>query len=294
MARDTIPTSSLATITADRLAKTTPLYGIPEYQTIGFLNQTPASSASSLTTPFPVLAAEVVDALNVTTGWSASTGGAVSLNSTVGEFIWGTGCLNLRKTGTGNSVITYSKSTLTSSVFTAKDFWSWFFIDDLSLLAASGTVVSVRLGSSDANYYQKDFDITELSEGVNWLYFNIAGADSTTGSPSAGAITYFAIIITALSNATVWDTELRLDKLFLATSSDYIVSFETGPSLVGGGRTIRSSTRVRTSQGVGVPATNSGWFTSDGTMYGIDRFTRDDKTQNEEWQFTDEIQVVDK
>lgn len=295
MAQTTIPTELLPAISADRMAKTSPTYGAPGILEVGIGDQTADASATSLTRSFPIKDYEVVDDLDAVTGWSATTDGSVALNTTAGEFIEGTGCLNLVKSGSTQTSVTYSK-TVTSVDFTSKELWVWLHVGDLSDLVASGTAVELRFGSDASNYYYIQYAASALSTGANWLYFNSSTATGTTGSPSIAACDYVAIILTVdLAADTFTGNSIRLDHMHLASAGDYQASFETGPTIVGAdNRTIRSVVRLRTNQAIGATATNTGWKTTDGTLYGIDQFTLDTKTQSEEWQLSDDIQYVEK
>lgn len=282
-------------ITANRLAKTVPDYGIPGYQRLGIGAQTPLATATDLTDPFPIKELEEVDGCDAITGWSASTDAAVNLNTEDGEFIEGTGALNLRKNGATTDEIQFTKSTLTAADWNDKELWLWFFISDLDLLADTGTVLEVRYGSSAGNYYSKNYEPSDLEEGGNWIRFNKASVDGTTGTPNDAAMTYLQLRLTAALSTTAWSaSEVRLDHVFLADQDSYEMPFDNGPTILSDERTIRSTTRIRTAQAIGAPATNSAWYTTDGTMYGIDGYDRNDKTQREEWQFTDEIQTIDR
>jgi hypothetical protein len=285
-------TNELTLAATDRFANTSPSYGAPSAFQAGRNSQDPLATATALTDKVPLETTETVDNADSTSGWSATTDGSVTLNTTTGQYVQGTGCLNLVKTGATVDNVTYSKTT-SSLDYTSKDLWSWFYVDDLDLLAASDAV-EVRYGSDSSNYYYARYDKTALEEGSNWLKHSSSTADGTVGTPTITACAYYAIKITyAAASTTVSAPSIRLDHLQLASSDDYELSYDSGyPQVSLSGNKVRSIATLKTSMAAGQRITNFGWFTSTGELYGIDLMTAANKTQDEEWQVVDEVEFV--
>ena len=179
------------------------------------------------------LAYAQLDACDATTSWSASTDGAVTLNTTNAEFNEGSGCLNITKTGATQTSVTFSKA-ITSTDFTGRTFKLDFYVEDLTELKATGsTAVEIRIGSDSSNYYSKTFDQSLLAES-SWNTLSLAynssdDAAGATGSPDVDAIDYVAIVITyAASSTTVTAGDMRLDNIRLNDIEDVNIRYNMG------------------------------------------------------------------
>lgn len=175
------------------------------------------------------LVATVLDACDATTGWSATTDGEITLNSTVDENKEGDGCLNLIKSGATQTSVTFSKA-MTSADFSDRDLILWFYLESMADLVATGsTAVEIRYGSSSSAYDYKQYDRSDLGTGWNSLSFRRTTATGTTGSPTVSECDYFAIIITyAAATTTVAAPDMRIDHIRLGESYDLDVDYETG------------------------------------------------------------------
>lgn len=292
MANVSVGTEGLIDTVVDRFGNATPTRGAPSYIELGRGSQTPSVTSTSITTPVPITYT-AVDDCNATTGWSATTDGSVALNTTSGEYIEGTGCLNLVKSGTTATSVTYSKTT-TSVDFTSKQFWAWLYITALSDLVASGTAVEVRFGSDSSNYYYKRYTAADLAAGTNWLYFSSATATGTTGSPSISACDYTAIVLTVdAAGDTFTGNRIRLDHVQVSTAAQRQNSHDAGyPSTSSSANKVQSANTIDILEAIGQNITNSGWYGSTGELLGIDSFTSDQKTQEEQWQFVEDVLFV--
>ena len=289
MVQVSVGTDILIDAVEDRFANVSPTYGVPQYTKVGTGAQSPSVGSTDLTTPVPVTYTEVDDC-DATTGWSASTDGSVALNNTDGEFVEGTGCLNLVKSGGTQTSVTYSKTT-TSADFTSKALWLWIYFTDVDDLKASGTCVEVRFGSDSSNYYYKQYAASALADGQNWLHFTSATATGTTGSPSITACDYTAVILTVDSATdTFTGNRVRIDHVQIAATTDFELAFDTGPEANASTDRVDSTSKLTLPMAAGQPLTNAGWFLSTDNMYGIDQITEDQKTQEEEWELSDSVQ----
>mgnify|MGYP006921318270 CR=1 FL=1 len=290
MVNVSVSTDELINAVGDRFVNTSPTYGVPSALRIGLEAQTPSAATSALTREAPITYT-VVDACDATTGWSAGTDGSVALNSTDGEYIEGNGCLNLVKSGTTQTSVAFSKTTL-SVDFTGKDLWVWIYITDLTNLATTACV-TVRFGSDNSNYYSFAVDKADLVAGPNWIVFNSSTATSTTGTPAIAACDYTAIVIvTSATSGTYTGNSVRLDHIQVAGASDYTTSFYSGPTHTTATDVATSVVRVGIGSAVGQPLTNAAWYLSSGQVYGVDQHSEDTKTQEEEFEYTDGVQFV--
>lgn len=290
MVQVSVSTDELINAMGNRFANGTPTYGIPASFQAGILAQTPSAGSTSLTRKAP-LTFTAVDDCEATTGWSASTDGSVALNTTSGEFIEGSGCLNLVKSGTTQTAVTFSKTT-TSVDFTSKELWVWLYIADLTNFATT-SCVQIRFGSDSSNYYSYTVNKADLVVGPNWLYFSSATATGTTGSPVIASCDYTAIVITtSATSGTYTGNSVRIDHLQVVTAANMSSTFYSGPTQNTATDVVTSIVRVGVGDAIGQPLTNSGWFLSTGEMYGIDQYTADTKTQEEEFEYTDGVQLV--
>ncbi len=181
---------------------------------------------------FNNIAFQELDNCDATTDWSASTDGAITLNTTNGEFNEGTGALNITKTGATVDNVTFSKTLSSTFDFTKSNFKLDFYVEDQSELASAGsTQVEIRVGSDSSNYYSKTF--TNIGQGSwNSLTLKHNSTDSsasTTGTPNATAVDFVAIKITyASSSTTVSAGDMRLDNIRFNEEDDLDINLEIG------------------------------------------------------------------
>lgn len=292
MTNVSIPTNLLVDAIVQRFGSASPTYGIPARIKVGIGDETPSVTATDLATPAPITYT-AVDDCNATTGWSATTDGSVALNTTSGEFIEGTGGLNLVKSGTTQTSVTFSKTT-TSRNFTSQTLWSWLYINSTTYaLLGAGTAVEIRFGSDSSNYYYKQYTAAALASGVNWLYFTSATATGTTGTPTITACDYYAVIITVnATSVTYTSNSVRLDHLQIAGATDYYMDLDSAPAVDLTGDKVTSQATMNLVKAIGQNLNNAMIQDSSGNAYTFDQFTTDNKTKDEEWRFTDEIAVI--
>jgi hypothetical protein len=124
----------------------------------------------------------VIDACDATTGWSqGGDASAVTLNTTSGEFVEGTGCLNLPATNSTH-VATWSK-TIASTDLSDKRLVLWFYISDKTLLTADSDAIAIVLGTSGfTNTNEYHFNRSSCINGWNSLQVTCASASASTGA----------------------------------------------------------------------------------------------------------------
>lgn len=126
--------------------------------------------------------------------WQGSTNATIPVLNTV-EGIEGEYCINLGKSGTGSSVVTYSRTLPSPLDYSKAELFSLYFNINSSesyfALKETGCVV-VKFGTDSANYYSYSFNRNNLL--VGWQSPNISIADMTiTGTPSLNQIQYLEI-----------------------------------------------------------------------------------------------------
>lgn len=225
MANNNMKLRQGANILLNRGNKETPDYTIPNRFRVSIDTPDVAWADTSLTTMIPISGTETADDCSATTGWTASGTNSVSVNSSTYKPDGGTdGALNIIKSDTSSATITVSK-TVTSLDGTSKDLTAWIYVVDATALAKISTS-AIRYGSDSSNYYLKAIT---LAEGWNFIKIAItSGFDSTTGSPTIGALDYFYLeIVTDNATDTFSAGDIILDAIRLAGADDYYKTTET-------------------------------------------------------------------
>jgi len=153
-----------------------------------------------------------INTCDTSTAW-VTTGDAQTevLNTTSGEFLEGTGCLNIpytNSTGVGSWSQTYSATTLTS-----KKVYLWFYINLATDLTDSSSAITVSIAntssfaSATTNEYYTSRD--SISNGWNSIYLDIDSADLTGSSISTSSITDIKLTIEADISQT--GNSMRMD-----------------------------------------------------------------------------------
>jgi len=247
---------------------------------IGDGTTAPSTGDTSLTRRIPVKNTEQIDDFDATTGWSAGTDSAVSLNTTT--FKQGTGSVSLAKSGTSGTSMSMDK-TVTSLDFTSKDLWLWVYITDVTELVSSGTALTIRYGSDSSNYYYLDVAIGSLSDGWNYVTFNTSTASGTTGSPTIAACDYlyFAFNVDAAGDTIAAD-QIMIDDAKLAEEADYTLSFQTGYPVVTAAQ-YKAETRGRlgTTDANGSLISESGEINADGDLESHSVFDGESKSDTD-------------
>ena len=171
-----------------------------------------------------------IDALDATTGWTATTDGSVTLNSTPSQISEGSAALNLVKSGATTAAVTYSNTLSTSYDFFDRSVYVDYYISDNTNLAATDAI-AFRFGTSSSNYYEQTYDRSQLASAAwNTLSFRRDDTGVTvTGSPGTSALSYFAIVVTTTaSTTTIAAPDQRLDDLRLNEKNRINIDTDTG------------------------------------------------------------------
>jgi len=167
---------------------------------------------------------EQVDDCESITGWNDSADMTVTLNTSI--FMQGIAAINLTKDGTSSADVDTSKTT-TSRDFTGKKFSKRLRIVDAAALAklAATNALTIRYGSDSSNYFEYQFDRSELTSGTAFNYINnlqSGNADSTTGSPVLTAMDFTLIRLTATGSGITWGSgDFIMDDIILTSGILY-------------------------------------------------------------------------
>ena len=207
-----IITTAGKNIYINRAFETAPTESYIKYFQIGMCAKSATVTDTKLWAPIPIVTTNVaiIDACDATTGWS--TGGdstAVSVDSTVGEYMEGTGCLKLPTTYSAGTANWYK--TVTNFDVTSKYFTIMLYVTNLADITSGASAIKIDIGTGGfTNYNSYNFDKTLLQVGWNALVCDGDTPDSSSGS-GATKTTINRIKMT-ITNANTWVTnETRMD-----------------------------------------------------------------------------------
>jgi hypothetical protein len=215
-------------------AEFTGVTSVPTKAKIGVGTTTASEDDTDLVFAYPPTSTELADNCETAGDWNASTDGSVTLNST--SYKEGSGSLNLVKSGTTQTVVTYyANNTMTSLDLTSKDLLVWIYIKDSTALGklATSNCVQLRYGNDyNTNYYYRNYNKADLSVGWNLLKLNTT-LGTQQGTVTLNACDSGAIVVTVGATAsTLAAGDLITDDWKLASSGDYDIAFQTGYPLV--------------------------------------------------------------
>ena len=294
MASGSVFTNKGVILALNRTFKSTPDYNEVNKFKVGTGTTTPSVSDTDLVTPIPIEGVESVDTCEVA-NWTDDAECTSSLNTTTYKV--GSGALNIAK-DTGAAATCETHKTTTSRDFTSKELSLWLYIIDATALAklvGTGTpACSIRFGSDNANYYEWEYDITDLAVGWNLLDdMTSANADNTQGAPVIGACDYSYIEFEATGAAIVWSAgDFIMDDWKVISSGDYTKAFESGyPTLNETTKMATIRTRLSSNDANGYLITEHGLFNDDGSplMMTRDVFTAYSKGDTDELIFVEKV-----
>lgn len=158
----------------------------------------------------------LIESLNDTTGWSASTDGVLATSGSI--YKQGIGSVDLFKTGT-TALSVYMEKTISSTDFTGK--YVTFFVYISEDLLANENFLSLRLSlySDSSNYLTATFNKADLISG-EWNKLQILVSNMVvTGTPNVSAIVTARIYANTGLITTTWQTgSLFFDELISTTT----------------------------------------------------------------------------
>ena len=250
---------------------------VPTKISIGIDTTSPLVSNTSLGKKIPINSTEEIDDFE-TADWVDGTDTESALNSAL--FKMGSNSLSVYKTGTTGTTMSINKAT-TSADFTDKDLWVWVYLEDKTDLVSSGTALSIKFGSDSSNYYNKEIDITDLSNGWNAITFD--SSVTSVGSPVITAIDYTEFIFNFDdSSDTIVADRVLIDDLKLADSDSYYKEFDINyPQVDEVSSEVEVQTTLTTTDAVGYPLTETGILTNDNDLPVHSVSFADNKTNKE-------------
>ena len=205
-----------------------------------------------------------IDACDSSTGWSTEgDASSVALNTTSGEAIEGSDCLNLITSHSTGSAGFYK--TISSKNLSNKKMNLWFYINNSNELASSSNAITITLGTSgftNSNDYYTSYE--DISNGWNSIYFDVeADSDNTNGTGLVSS-DCDRIKITVLASSTQSSNDMRMDfwtyyesGTLGLTDSNNTLTIETGDYY------IKTTHNITTNESNGVDIVESG--DNDGT-----------------------------
>jgi len=267
----------------NRMFESSPTQTKPQYIQLGMCSKTPVVTDTKVISPLPISTSNVaiIDACDSTSGWSVSgDASAVTLNNTAGEYLEGTGCLNMPVVYSAGTSSWYK--TVTGFDGTG-DYYTWMlYISSLSDISSGSNACQIDLGTGGfANYNGYYFDKNILQVGWNALVCDIENPDSIFGF--GATITNIDRIRLTITNATTWTTnDIRMDwnqtypivDTFTTFSSGYPSYNTSNKSVTLSGQDVSTSTNGYLIREIGV-------FNSDSPkkLYSRDTFTTINKSQ---------------
>jgi len=287
MAQESLITNNGKIVLLNRGYKPTPDYLPPTQFQVG-KNQVTAVTieTTALDEPVPISNVTLIDNCQ-TADWN-ETGDADTdvVNNTAGQYIEGTGCLNLGKNGSSQTSFGYNKSTAGAYVFTAgKVTYLFVYITDTSDLAETDAI-KVGFGSDTSNYYYTSYDRADLSNGWNALKISRSSA-SSQGTPDENACDTLIILFEAVTAATtITKGNIRMDYWSLAASNSFKKDFDSGYPLVDETNfEVEMKGTLETTDAIGFAIDSGATFNEDGTpkMTGVDTFKESSKSKDDQF-----------
>lgn len=269
-------------------------YSYIYYAQLGMCNQTPLITDSKVYSPVPVTTSNraTIDACDATTGWSVSGDAtSVSLDTTAGNRLEGTGSLDLRATySTGTA--TYYKTV--SSFDGSTDYlFIGLYINDLTQLTDDSATISVDLGTGGfTNYNTYNFNYDQLQTGWNAIVCNIDNPDSTSGSGATEA-TIDSIRVNIKIAEDLADDNIIMDWIHTYPLADTFITWSSGyPTFNETNKTATTRFTLNSLKANGYILREVGLFDSTKTyLHRRDTYTSINKDQyiTVTWDLTDKI-----
>ena len=265
----------------NRFFKSSPDYGPASGVKFGTGTTTPTVDDTDIEEPIPINNLVQVDDCDATTGWTAGTDSAVTLNNTT--YVQGTGSLNLTKSGTSGLNCSISKTTTSANMGTDSLRLFFYILNSTALnKLATNSCVIVRFGSDSSNYYEWFFDRADLSTGWNVLKDMTTSNGIPTGLPVTTAMDYTLVQFTT-NNAsdTTSAGDIIVDNILLGSSADAYDAFQSGIPIFDEGTqsvTIVHTLGLTTANGYNI--TEFGTFNSDSTNLCLTHWVITSVTKN--------------
>lgn len=205
---------------------------------IGGGTNTPAETDTAISKTFLVNATNF-DAMDTTTGWlTAGVATGPTLNSTAGQRVEGTACLNFTTNDSGSA--TFYKTAAASSMASTYHTVYFYNTNVTNNLQNVSNAVSVVLGnnSTNTNSLRYDYARSSMSDGWNPLTLYTPTFSVQSGTVSIASISYFAIVIQ--NNSTMTGNAQRADIWKYGGPTNAFKNLSSNPVFDSGAKTVKS------------------------------------------------------
>ena len=263
---------------------------VPTKINVGIGTTAPTEGNTSLTKRIPISGTESVDDCD-TSDWTDSTDASSTLNTVL--FKEGSASLTVEKDGTSGTEF-YVEKTTTSVNFTSKDFWAWIYLVDTDDLDSSTTMITIRFGSDDANYYYLDLVSSNLVDGWNAITFNSTNATGSVGSPTLASSDYTRFTFnTTLAAGIISSDRILIDDIKVASSTDYDNALDSGyPQVIDSANEVEMESTLGTTKANGYPINEMGHLNASSTLYSHSVFTAENKTSSDIFIMKERIKLI--
>lgn len=250
---------------------------------IGGGTSTPAETDTAISKTFLINATNL-NVMDATTGWLISgVAAAVTLNTTAGQRVEGTGALNFPTSDSGSA--TYYRTQVASSMSSTYHTVYFYNANVTNNLQNVSNAVSVVLGnnSTNTNSLRYDYARSSMSDGWNPITLYTPVFSVQSGTASIASISYFAIVVQ--NNSTMTTNNQRADIWKYGGNSNVFKTFEAGwPMFDTGAKTVQSKGYLTSVQANNYSITEWTLENSDGTpiMFSRDVTNALDKSTGEE------------
>lgn len=211
----------------DKTFNSSSTYTVPSVAEIGTGTTAATTSDTSLGNRVPHTRS-TADSCDAVTGWTKS-GDAddEALNTTAGEFLEGTGCLNLPITYATGTAAWY-KNITSINVSSNKYCGLFFYISSKTNLASSSSALTITFGTGglvNTNYWT--WADTDISAGWNFLTFTADDPDGTEGTGADETdVDYVEIKLIITGDFTT--NSIRMDDWWYSSEANHEIALESG------------------------------------------------------------------
>jgi hypothetical protein len=274
-------------IAINRINKSTPDYTPISNLKLGSLQTSADIDSTNLNLPIPINS-NIIENCDDTTGWTASSGGSLTVNETTYK---NNKALNLVKNS--YTTISYYKTLGTQYDFTNKYLYGWIYIKNQDILDKIKNI-QVIFGNDSANNYYKNISLTT---GWNIISMNYDHANINP-TPDPTICDFLKIELITFGSDSEYDIsagDIIIDDFVLATESNLTKSMDTGyPSIDEEKLEVSYQFTIDTTEANGFGITGLGTFNTDTTplMQDIFKFPVISKNSSDEIIFTIKNRLV--
>src|SRR3989338_6852113 len=151
----------------------------------------------------PSINQSLINDLHTNTGYTALSNTSVN-HSTSWANTMSRGTIGLRKTGTSSDTYGIYCTSVLGYDFTARQYRTILWLQDLTNYLKEFNCIVLKIGTDNSNYYYKNFNRSEFTNGFNVLTMTFNDKSGTVGSPTITNINYAEIEFHAPNPSSVW------------------------------------------------------------------------------------------